>query len=188
MDKKYIFFAFFLIFSSIFLIEVRAEKVLLLMFTLYKNDSLSISNLQATDAPALLPENKGDYRIDITDNTNRVVFSTKMDVKFIILSDPPIEKNESLILLKAPWNEQMSKIKFYHLDNLIYAIDLCNKNSQCESSKGENSINCPTDCHPITTTSIPVVKPKAPIYIYLIIVAIVVALAAFFLYKIRVVK
>lgn len=146
MNKKYIFLIAIFIFWNMCLIEVRAEEVLFLMFTVYKNDTLSVSDLRVTDAPILLPKDKGDYNIEITNTEDKIIFSSRIEVQFIILTDPPTETDESLILLKIPWNESMTEIKFYHLGNLISIIELCNKNGQCESSKGENFINCPQDC------------------------------------------
>jgi hypothetical protein len=191
MNKACIFLIAVLVSWNIFLIGVKAEEVLFLMFTIYKNDTLSINDLKVTDAPSLLPKDEGDYKIEITNNKDETIFSSRMEVQFLILSDPPIETNESLIMLKMPWNENMEKIKFYHSDNLIHLIELCNKNGQCEHEIGENSINCPQDC-PIattTTTTIPVKKPSTSIFIYLIIIVIIIAvIAVFFLRKIKVVR
>ena len=192
MDKKYVFIIFALIFSNVFLATVKAEQVLFLMFTMYKNDTVIVNDLQVTDAPVLLPEDKGNYKIEIADTSDKTIFSTRMDVQFLILSDPPTETNESLVLVKVSWNEQMSKVNFYHADKLIHTIELCNKDNQCESSKGENTINCPQDCRLTTTipttTTLPTGKPKTSIFIYIIIIAIVIAVAVLFLLRIRVVR
>lgn len=204
MDKKYIFLIAIFIFWNIFLIEARAEEVLFLMFTMYKNDTLSVSDLRVTDAPVLLPQDTGNYSIEITDSTDKIIFSSKMDVQFIILTDPPTETDESLMLLKIPWNESMAKVKFYHLGNLISVIEICNKNYQCESSRGENTINCPQDCKPSavcgnkicekdlgeTSSNCPedctYEKPKTPIYIYIIIFVVIIAAIIGFLYKMKI--
>lgn len=58
---------------------------------------------------------------------------------------------------------------------------------------GENYQNCPQDCPPstttiITTTTIPAKTPSIPIYIYLIVIGIVIAIVVFLLTRIRVVR
>jgi len=94
---------------------------------------------------------------------------------------------------------------------------VCNQNGKCEPSLGENYFTCPQDCpsgsadgvcdlikdgrcdtdcaigadpdcSAATTTTIPIGKPSTPIYIYIIIIAAVIAVAAFFLLKVRVVR
>lgn len=189
-------------FLNFSLIIAEADEVLFLMYTIYKNDTLFVNDLTVTNAPVLLPKDKGDYKIEIVDTKDVTIFSSKFDVKFLILSDPPRETNESLMLFKIPWNEAMKKIRFYHLDRLIHTIEICNKNNQCESKKGENTINCPEDCKPKPTCGnnkcelgenyencpqdCP--KPEKPgmsIWIYIIVGIVIASVIGFFLYKIK---
>jgi len=193
-----------LVFLSLLLLstKVDAKESLALTFYVNKNGTISTESVQYAIADELLPRESGDYKIKIFDTDGNSLFSTNFDVQFVILSEPPIETDSSLIYMRVPWYNNSATADIYHNDQLIGEISLfsyiCNKNAQCESSRGENQVNCPEDCFegtmtttstmPEVTTTLPLVKPSTPIYVYLIAIGIIVALVIFLISKIKIVK
>lgn len=148
--KKKLIVPIALVFTFIlFVNSAMAEKVLVLMFTVYKNDTIFINEIGYYDTNIILPIS-GDYKIEILDDRNEILYSVPFDVKFHILTEPPMEVNESLIYVRLPWQEKFSTVRFYHLDKLMHTVNLsdylCNNNHKCESEKGESVFLCPMDC------------------------------------------
>jgi hypothetical protein len=200
--REKILIAIIFLLLTISITEAKAENSLLLNFVVAKNDSIFVNQIKVIEAGTLLPKNQGDYKLEILDNSENIVFSTNFDVKFIILSEPPIETDEALMYMRLPWDSNSVKVNFYHNEKIISEIllsgYLCNRNNQCESSLGENQINCPEDCFegtmtttstmPEVTTTLPIPKPSTPIYIYLIAVGVIAVLVIFLISRIKIVK
>jgi len=174
----------------IFIVKAETENSLALTFLVYKNDTISVKSVEYTTANPLLPRREGNYKLDAVDDKGKIIFSQKFDVMFIILSEPPEETNESLMYMRIPWNENYFKINFYHNDTLIYVISLsdyiCNKNGLCEKEKGETLINCPNDCFPTTTTTLPPIQPTFPFYYILAIIAMIAVVLLLLITRIKV--
>lgn len=190
ITRKIVVLFTILLFCVTFLIKAETENSLALTFLVYKNYTISVKSIEYTAANPLLPRREGSYKLDVVDDKGNVIFSQKFDVEFIILSEPPEETNESLTYMRIPWNENYFKINFYHNGTLIYVVSLsdyiCNKNGLCEKEKGETPINCPNDCLPTTTTTLPSIQPTFPFYYILAIIAFIAVILFFLLTRIKV--
>jgi len=125
------------------------------------------------------------YSLQLVSTKNAIVFSEDFDVNFLIFTDPPKILNETTLIKKIPCLESEATTLriFSKKDNeIIFVTNLsdyiCNKNNLCESSLGESYYNCPNDCPQI----------KTPIYVYLVIIAAIIMIVIFLIYKIRVAK
>lgn len=189
------------------------EKIFVIEFILYKNDTVELLDFKISEGTVSLFHEAGEpnYNIKIISTDKKVLFSQNMHISFYAAPDaygnisvPLVELEKQHIYLKLPFFSNGEKIELYHDGKLIfqYIIKWCNKNGICESDKNENYINCFDDCHcgnnicdkivgetfANCPQDCPAEKPKTLVYIYLIIIGVIVAIIAFFLYKIKVVK
>jgi hypothetical protein len=101
------------------------------------------------------------------------------------------------ITIKAPYFADAAKASFYNdKGKLLLTIDIggssfCNDNKVCDSSVGENYLNCPVDCPaPVTPTPAPTIakgffSTSVGIGLGLLVLIVIVVLAVWFIIKRR---
>lgn len=168
---------------------VKAEQTCRISFKFFINGTVDLEEL------AILPgESENPYSFEalpyslrLISKNNLIVYSTDFNANFLILTDPPQLLNETTVIKKVPcidnqtikleiFNKKQNKIIF-----TAYLSDfICNKNNLCEANLGENSANCPEDCL--------YERPKTSIYIYIALLAVIIAIIIFLIYSIRVAR
>ena len=130
---------------------VSAESSLHLNIYLYINVNdtvklLNLSILSGPEIPLFYPE--GNFTFQILSRGGQIVYQKNFSVDFVILSDPPIFTNETIILLSAPILPNMQTIRLFKGKKLILEENiekfLCNHNAKCENF--ENFYSFPDDC------------------------------------------
>lgn len=128
---------------------VSAEPVLILSFTIYKNDSVSVRMVKFADStPLMIETESNDYQIDITDREGKFHHLFNTPVTFYVFDLGEVDYSNAYY--RFPWIENTKYINFLHNGKVIYSIDIsdyiCNNNKLCEPKNGENYINCLQDC------------------------------------------
>lgn len=123
-----------------------AEKVLSIGFIISRNDSVELQSRILEDAYATKYINPGAYRIEITDGSTEV-YSTSLNVPFLLMSDPPETLESVSVELRIPYQENMRRLTIYKNSTRIFetGIDLCNANAVCDIGY-ETHMSCPSDC------------------------------------------
>jgi hypothetical protein len=126
-----------------------AENILYIVGTVYPNDSVEINQLNIVPGIPTRYILPGNYRIDLRSEGGQLIASRNISVKFFLYADPPIPVNQSIVMMRVPYNPKMKTLEVYHGENKIYSLDieLCNYDSLCQSLQ-ENLISCPSDCPP----------------------------------------
>ena len=123
------------------------DKVLYVEMDVYKDDTVKVISVKAMDgyATAYIPE--GKYKLEIGDSKGNVLKSISIDPLFILLTDPPVERDHATIALRIDYSEEMKTLSLYNADKKIYSgpIDACNDNGICETDH-ESYLSCPRDC------------------------------------------
>jgi len=149
MGIKYILLLFLLV--PLLAPLVSAESSLHLNIYLYINVNdtvklLNLSILSGPEIPLFYPE--GNFTFQIFSRNDQIVYQRNFSVDFVILSDPPIFTNETIIFLSVPLLPNMQTIKLFKGKKLIFEENiekfLCNHNAKCENF--ENFYSCPDDC------------------------------------------
>jgi hypothetical protein len=149
MGIKYILLLFLL--TPLLAPLVFAESSLHLDIYLYinVNDTVKLLNLSillGPEIPLFYPE--GNFTFQIFSRNNQIVYQRNFSVDFVILSEPPVFTNETIIFLSVPLLPNMQTIRLLKGKKLIFEENiekfLCNHNTKCENF--ENFYSCPDDC------------------------------------------
>jgi hypothetical protein len=122
-----------------------ADQVLSIILTVQKNDTASVEYLKVVEGKPSFHVAPGGYYLKITDDGGRELYGESFDIQFIDEGNAE-NINESLISLRIPYREGMSKLLLYNESKLIlsYNINNCNRDSICGSE--ETYLTCPVDC------------------------------------------
>jgi hypothetical protein len=144
MNKIFLFF-FLLLLTD----QAAASDILLVDLVVHKNDSVELRELRITSGRPLIDIESGPYRIEVTDSNGTVVLDRDLMISFLIMSDPPVETDQSFVSLRIPYNSRMKHVNIYKADKQIFSQDLrlCNNNGICDTDY-ESSLSCPKDCPP----------------------------------------
>lgn len=89
-----------------------------------------------------------EFEAYVTDTYENPLYKADFSPFFIELTDPPIEKDESVVEITIPYNPLAKYLKVYYLEEEKLSIDLqnllCNNNQICEEN--ENYLSC-SDCN-----------------------------------------
>ncbi len=125
-----------------------AEKILAVSFTVNTDGTAEISSLQVKDSNVFLPDDSGNYKLQLLDKESKVLFGTRFSPDFY-LAGLGLVKTDSFFV-KIPWNNSFHYIKIFNGEKQIHfealAPHICNGNSECEEDKGENEQLCQIDC------------------------------------------
>lgn len=139
------------------------------------------------------PSTDTGYYVEIISSTNERLFKSNLGISFTIHYQifpgeeiPNVEEeiDKILINIRLPYFDNADRIEIYHDTTLIFTHKICNFNNICESSKGENTINCKEDCL-TTTTTFSSSRSRTQTYIYIVIIAFIVLLIVFLFYKLK---
>ncbi len=126
-----------------------------LYLTLYVSELMDINDYDLFISGEIFNENDYDtllntdiMNLEIVGEENDVLYSLDFTPDFLLLSDPPVILNETVVGLILPYNEGMKYIKIHHNDTeklyLNIQDSLCNNNGTCDEY--ENFYSCPDDC------------------------------------------
>ncbi len=91
----------------------------------------------------------------MTDTAGTLIYNSSLPIKFLILSDPPVQTDYNPMEARVPYDSRMARVGIYKKGSLLAAkdIDLCNNDGVCETDY-ETTISCPSDCPPGTKDGI----------------------------------
>lgn len=140
----------FLILANPVLAENRSLRLMLDVNTSMDITGYSLTMMQAQviEGQEYDPWDPNQMNIDMLDQTQSSIFSTGFTPEFLLLSDPPMELNETVVILILPYSTDAKYLKVYHYGIEKISIDLqkelCTRNGKCDNS--ENYYSCPQDC------------------------------------------
>jgi len=189
MSSKILILTFIVFFVSAVLTVASAQEssVYLINAVIFNNDTVILKEISTVQgSTSHFPEYDTGYKVEIY-SKDQTLFKAYLPITFIRTVSPPMPVtplDNIELSIRLPYFSNADHIFFYHGEKTILKIDLQPRpvcgNNICETTLGENSENCPQDC--------PVEKPKTSIYVYLIIIGIIIAVIALFLYQIRVAR
>ena len=116
--------------------------------TICKNDSTKLEIFGVNIGEPFFPEKEGGaYSVVIEDKKGDEVFKKDLDLKFVLLSDPPVMLECGGLSASIKYNKNYHKLSVYRGDNLIFYEELpafCNEDTICDPS--ENFFSCEVDC------------------------------------------
>ena len=143
--KKIVLVLCFLLFAAS---PVFAEKILAVSFTVNTDGTAEISSLQVKDSNVFLPIDSGNYKLQILDSSQQIVFAARFQPVFYWTTIGEVDFES--FYFKIPWNNSFHYIKIFNIEEQIHfealAPHICNGNSECEEDKGENEQLCQIDC------------------------------------------
>jgi hypothetical protein len=137
-------------------ISQSLDKIFVLDIYIYRNDSTAkLVDFKLTEGvPQSFPEPPPEfnYTLTIYSVDNQILFQKPIIVGFLVSIFPEGEKllDEVFLRLRIPYFENAKRIDIYRNNKKIFSYEICYINGVCDSSKGENSVNCPEDCKPKT--------------------------------------
>lgn len=151
MTKRNIVWAL-IVFIFIITLTYASDNVLVIDYTIDKNDKITINRIEACPGDILIKESLNDeYRIEIRDKYNTLIRSINTSVIFYVFDIGEI--NESSVYFRIPMKDNYRFVEFIHNDEIIFEADLseyiCNKNDICEPERGESQELCFEDCKPL---------------------------------------
>lgn len=151
--RKLFYISLIVIFLFSFSLAHAESKVFIIEFEVDKNDNVTMKNIITREGlPTYFPM-LGNYTLRLLDKSNNVKESASFDIEFYIVTPPPtpkiVEINKSSLLIGLPYSEEAKKVQLLHNKKIIFerSIEVCNNNTICEQSLGENFLSCPQDCH-----------------------------------------
>ncbi|MCX6749041.1 MAG: hypothetical protein NT076_05555 [Candidatus Pacearchaeota archaeon] len=88
------------------------------------------------------------FEARLMSSRKKQLYSISFYPDFTILSDPPIELNETVVELNFPYSLDAKYIEIYYKNIKKLSVDiskqLCNKNKKCDGN--ENYLSCPGEC------------------------------------------
>ena len=113
-------------------------------------DYVSMSNLGFVDESININEYNPEYvyLLKLISSKKKLLHQIYFAPDFMILSDPPIELNETFVSLNLPFFADSKYIEVYYKNIKKLSVDiskqLCNKNKICDGN--ENYLSCPGEC------------------------------------------
>jgi hypothetical protein len=168
------------------------QNIYSFLANVYRNDTVILLEFNVGfDEPTDFPLIDVGYKLKVTDYKSNSIFEAFLPIEFkqqIITSEgvKDIILEMVPLYLKIPYFENASRIEIFHNKTLIFAYNICDSNYICEPEKGETPVNCPNDCLPVTTTTLPSIHPTFPFYYILAIIAVIAVILFFLLTRIKV--
>jgi len=125
----------------------HADRILLIDLEVYKNDSVVERYVKVSEGNPTHMADSGDYRLEIMDDSGRLLRKEPLFLGFTIYSDPPTPTKRSIINRRIPYSPEMRQIKVFRDGELIYSKDIsvCDNNGACDM-RYESYLSCPKDC------------------------------------------
>lgn len=144
-----------------------AQKIIDVGLTVFQNDTVTEKMINITEGRYSQVWRTGDYTLEFLDGNNKIVGQQSIDIAFgysgpvaLNQSNPDDKLFDSYFLgYRHPYSPEIKTVELLHFGNIIFSknIDIaeyalpnftitCNKNNICETEKGENKINCASDC------------------------------------------
>jgi hypothetical protein len=179
--EKLIFICFFIVcFISASAQEMAYQKVYSVLLEIYKDDTTVLKSISEEEGviSQFLSINTG-YEVKVL-SKDKELFGGNLPVSFIITMEPGeengsavvFEKNVTTVHFRVPSYENADRIEVYHDTSLIFQYKIQ---------------RITTTSRTTTTTKPPEPLPR-PISIYLIFIGIIIAVIAFFFYRIKVLR
>jgi len=139
---------------------LAASDVLVVEFTIDKNDTVTLSDVRLLEGTETIAEGT-DYSIVLLSAADEVLQTTYFDVTFTAygLDNYPtlpdgegvgiaIDLNETELIVRIPYNTQASKFEIRKGTTALLEqeINLCDSDGACEPANGENYLSCLADC------------------------------------------
>lgn len=89
---------------------------------------------------------EGSYKLEVKDAAGNVIWEREYGLKFIALTDPPVDRDYEIITEKIPYESRMYEIAFLKNGNVLMQryLDFCDGNLICDNK--ENAVSCASDC------------------------------------------
>lgn len=137
-------FALIFMLTVLMISPVFADKVILLDFTIAKDDKVTMNWLSVVEGKPDYAAN-GNYAAIVLDREGNAISTTPFSISFYTSGFE--ELSERNIIMKIPYRNDAYAIKMQKGDKIISQNligTVCNNNLKCEAS--ENYASCPTDC------------------------------------------
>ena len=124
------------------------ESIISVDLGVSKNDSVYENLLRIQHGRPTVRTVPGDYRMEIVGAGGEILANRSIGLSFTRFKDPAEDMNDSQIVLKIGYTQDMKEIRLYHKERMIYSrkISSCTLDGTC--TPPETSISCPQDCAP----------------------------------------
>jgi hypothetical protein len=124
-----------------------AESVLSVNLEVYRNDSVKVNYIKLENASPTKYVPPGDYRIELEDSEGGALTRVPLSLGYVIMSNPPVLTNSSVINLRIPYKEDTKYLALYRNETNILRqpVETCNSDTICDR-RYESHITCPQDC------------------------------------------
>lgn len=159
MRMNIIFLVALIVFFTLSSVVYAQENTFFILFDICENNTVVIKEygIQKIETPAYEESKRGNYSIVFISSKEEVVLKYGFDVMFLLhgIEVDPITGEVKVkevkvdcveLYFRFPFFDNIRKIRYTHLDKIIYEKDICNFNNVCETSRGETLLNCPEDC------------------------------------------
>jgi cysteine-rich repeat protein len=111
-------------------------------------EKASIKDIWTYEGIYTRPSTAGYYLLQVLDKGNNLVESISLPVSYYIMTDPPVEINNSYASIELEYGDDWKTLRVVKNESTLLEQDieqlLCNKNNACDAK--ENYYSCPEDC------------------------------------------
>lgn len=123
------------------------DKIIKVSMIIYKNNTAFLDEVKSIIGNVNEKTEIGDYKLLERDKDNKVLWHTRRDISFVILTRGKVLSLKKVVHSdKLPFFKNLRWIELQHNETVLFKekVDLCDKNFICQGY--ENYLSCPLDC------------------------------------------